>query len=41
MGRADELMEAGYKVGIESIPKVRDLIDSISDKETERAQMLV
>jgi hypothetical protein len=41
MGRADELMEAGYKVGIESIPKVRDLIDSIRDKETERAQMLV
>jgi NTE family protein len=41
MGRADELMEAGYKVGIESISKVRDLIDSIRDKETERAQMLV
>lgn len=41
MGRADELMEAGYKVGIESIPKVRELIDPVSDKETERAQMLV
>ena len=41
MGRADELMEAGYKVGIESIPKVREIIASFSDKETERAQMLV
>jgi len=41
MGRADELMDAGYKAGLESISKVRELIDSISDKETERAQMLV
>jgi predicted acylesterase/phospholipase RssA len=41
MGRADELMEAGYKVGLESIPKIRQLIDPVSDKETERAQMLV
>jgi NTE family protein len=41
MGRADELMEAGYKVGVESIAKVRDLIASTSDKETERAQLLV
>ncbi|HSE15924.1 MAG TPA: patatin-like phospholipase family protein [Pyrinomonadaceae bacterium] len=30
MGRADELMEAGYKVGLESIPKVRELIDSVT-----------
>jgi NTE family protein len=28
MGRADELMEEGYKVGLESIPKIRALIDS-------------
>jgi len=28
MGRADELMDAGYKVGLESISKVRELIDS-------------
>ena len=35
MGRADELIEAGYKVGLESISKVRALIDSVSDKETE------
>lgn len=41
MGRADELMEAGYKVGLESIPEVRALIDSFSDREAERAQMLV
>ncbi len=26
MGRADELMDAGYKVGVESISKVRELI---------------
>jgi len=37
MGRADELMEAGYKVGLESIPKIRALIDSVS----ERAEMRV
>lgn len=30
MGRADELMEAGYRVGLESIPKVRALIDSLT-----------
>lgn len=41
MGRSEELMEAGYEVGIESIPRIRALIDSFSDKETERAQMLV
>lgn len=42
MGRADELIEAGYKVTLESIPKVRALIDSFTrDKETERVQMLV
>jgi NTE family protein len=37
MGRAEELMETGYKVGLESIPKVREVIDSVN----ERAQMLV
>lgn len=41
MGRGDELMEAGYKVGLESIARVRELIASTSDKETERAQLLV
>ena len=29
MGRAEELMDAGYKAGLESIPKVRALIDSV------------
>lgn len=41
MGRADELIEAGYKAGLESIPKLRELMGSVTDKETERAQMLV
>src|SRR5215213_2523694 len=41
MGRADELIEAGYKVGLESVPRIRALIEPVSDKETERAQMLV
>ena len=35
MGRADELMDAGYKVGLESIPKVRQLIDSLTTDDTE------
>ena len=30
MGRADELMEAGYTVGLDSIPKVRAMIESAS-----------
>ena len=41
MGRADELMEAGYKAGLESIPKIRALIDPVSEEETQRAQLLV
>ena len=41
MGRAEELMEAGYKVGLESIDRIRELIESVSDKETQRAQLLV
>ena len=39
--RAEELMAAGYEAGVESIPKIRELIESVTDKETERAQMLV
>ena len=27
MGRAEELMEIGYAAGIESIPRVREMID--------------
>ncbi len=41
MGRADELIEAGYQVGLESISGIRTLVESVHDKETERAQMLV
>ena len=39
--RAEELLAAGYEAGLESIPKIRELIESVTDKETERAQMLV
>jgi NTE family protein len=31
MGRAEELMEAGYKAGLESIPKIRAVIDQFSE----------
>ena len=41
MGRADELIDAGYEVGLESISGIRALVGSVNDKETERAQMLV
>ena len=41
MGRADELIDAGYEVGLESISGIRALVESVNDKETERAQMLV
>jgi NTE family protein len=30
MGRADELMEAGYKAGLESIPKISAVIESVT-----------
>ena len=32
MGRADELMDAGYAAGLDSIPRLRALIDSMSSK---------
>jgi NTE family protein len=35
MGRADELMEAGYKVGLESILRVRELIDTVTTDDTD------
>ena len=41
LGRADELIDAGYEVGLESISGIRALVGSVNDKETERAQMLV
>jgi NTE family protein len=36
MGRAEELMAAGYEAGLKTIPDIRHLIDSVHDK----AQML-
>ena len=35
MGRAEELMEAGYKVGLESIPRVRAAIQSLTTDNTD------
>lgn len=35
MGRAQELMDAGYKAGIESIPQVRALIESVTTDDTD------
>jgi NTE family protein len=35
MGRADELMEAGYKAGLESIPKIRAVIESVTTDDTD------
>jgi len=39
--RADELMAAGYEAGLESIPRIRELMECAGDKEPERAQMSV
>ena len=33
--RADELMTAGYEAGLESIPKIRKLIDSVTTDQTD------
>ena len=35
MGRADELMEAGYKAGLESIPKISGVIESVTADDTD------
>jgi NTE family protein len=32
MGRAEELMAAGYEAGLESIPKIKELLESVDDK---------
>lgn len=40
MRRAEELMDAGYEAGLESIPKIRELIDSTVPKEIQREEML-
>jgi len=38
--RVDELMDAGYEAGLESIAKIRELIDSAGSKEGQRVEML-
>jgi NTE family protein len=38
MGRAEELMVAGYEAGLKKIPDIRDLIDSVNQ---DKAQLLV
>lgn len=40
MGRADELMTAGYEAALKSLPEIRDLIDSAGDKEEQREEIL-
>ena len=40
MGRADELIVAGYEAGLQSIDKIRELIDSAGDKEAQREEIL-
>ncbi len=40
MGRADELMDAGYDAGIKSIPEILELIDSAADKSANREEIL-
>jgi len=37
--RADELMVAGYEAGLESIPKIRELIDSVTTDDTDLLQI--
>ena len=40
MGRADELMAAGYEAGLKSIPEIRALISRhLSHKETQETQI--
>jgi len=38
--RVDELMDAGYEAGLESIAKIRELIESTGSKEGQRVEML-
>jgi NTE family protein len=40
MGRADELIDAGYEAGIASIARIREIIDSAGNKEAQREEML-
>ena len=36
IGRAQELMDAGYEAGLKSIPQLRALIDSLSDEKAQK-----
>lgn len=40
MGRADELMTAGYEAALKSLPEIRELIDSAGDKEAQKEEIL-
>lgn len=40
MGRADELIDAGYEAGVASIAGIREIIDSAGNKEAQREEML-
>jgi NTE family protein len=40
MGRSEEVIATGYEAGLESISAVRALIESMPDKDEDRAQML-
>jgi NTE family protein len=40
MGRASELIAAGYEAGLKNIVKIRELIDSAGNKEAQRQEML-
>jgi predicted acylesterase/phospholipase RssA len=40
LGRVDELIDSGYEAGLESITKIRALIDSARNKELQSEEML-
>lgn len=40
MGRADELIAAGYEAGLKDITKIRELIDSAGNNDVQREEML-
>jgi NTE family protein len=40
MGRADELITAGYEATLKSLPKIRDVINSAAHKEAQREEIL-
>ena len=40
MGRADELIAAGYEAGLQNIVEIHELIDSAGKKEAQREEML-